>query len=69
MSGAVKDARANRVVAGRDGKRHCASIRRRFVRCGDPSCSVCQVGPGHGPYLYQQWRDGDHVRENYLGRA
>lgn len=58
-----------RVVTGADGQRHVASIRRRFVRCGDASCSTCRDGAGHGPYLYRRYRDGGRIREIYIGRV
>jgi hypothetical protein len=34
------------------------------IPCGK-DCSGCP----HGPYRYRQWRDGDTVRSEYLGKA
>jgi hypothetical protein len=34
------------------------------IPCGK-NCSGCP----HGPYRYRQWRDGDTVRSEYLGKA
>ena len=42
--------------------------RQQYVRCGKPQCGRCSAGPGHGPYWYAIWRDGDHVRTRYVGK-
>jgi DNA-binding SARP family transcriptional activator len=42
--------------------------RQQYVRCGKPKCGRCTTGPGHGPYWYAIWRDGDHVRTRYVGK-
>ena len=43
------------------------SYRSSFRRCGKPNCSTCGEGPGHGPYWYAQWREGNRVRSRYIG--
>jgi hypothetical protein len=35
------------------------------VRCGRPNCR-CATGPGHGPYAYLYWREGDRQRRRYV---
>lgn len=42
--------------------------RQQYVRCGKPKCGRCTTGPGHGPYWYAIWRDGEHVRTRYVGK-
>lgn len=39
------------------------AIRVRLIRC--KHCRPCE---GHGPYLYEYWREGDRVKCRYLGR-
>lgn len=59
--------RKARRPAGREG-RYAAAIISKFVRCGKPGCRICAKGPGHGPYLYRQYRDSQgHVRTEYIG--
>ena len=43
--------------------------RAEYRRCGRPSCRTCSHGPGHGPYLYAVWREGNKVKRQYLGKA
>jgi len=40
-------------------------IRIRKVKCNRKGCGSCP----HGPYAYLGYRDGDRVREIYLGRC
>ncbi len=42
---------------------------RKRIRCGKPKCGKCAAkGPGHGPYWYAFWKDGDRVRSRYIGK-
>lgn len=45
------------------------SVRDEYRRCGRPNCATCREGPGHGPYRYAVWRDGQAVKRKYLGKA
>jgi hypothetical protein len=39
-------------------------MRRRFVKCGKPSCGSCP----HGPYWYAYWTENGRRRSRYVGR-
>ena len=60
------DAHLGNSVAVRDtktGKIHLATIRIKAVNCGKSNCHKCP----HYRYAYAQFRDGQKVREKYLG--
>ena len=40
-----------------------STIQRRWIKCGKQNCGKCP----HGPYFYRLWREGRHVRTEYLG--
>ncbi len=41
----------------------------QFRKCGKPSCGTCKRGPGHGPYWYAYWREGNKLRSGYIGKV
>src|SRR5579884_4194597 len=41
----------------------------QFRKCGKPSCGACKRGPGHGPYWYAYWREGNKLRSGYIGKV
>jgi hypothetical protein len=41
----------------------------QFRKCGKPSCGTCKRGPGHGPYWYAYWREGNKLRSGDIGKA
>lgn len=45
------------------------SVTQEFVKCGKPGCKKCASGPGHGPYWYEYWREGEKIRKRYLGKT
>jgi len=47
------------------GYTYAATIRLKRVSCGKPGCTRCP----HHIYAYAQFRDGNKVREKYLGVA
>lgn len=53
----------NRVIEGDDGKVHTGSVRVKKVRCGKRACRCCP----HASYAYLRYRDGDKIKEKYLG--
>jgi hypothetical protein len=62
------EARAPAVRGGgaRPGTR---ALRKEWTRCGKPTCSTCKSGKGHGPYLYEYWRENGRLRKRYVGLA
>jgi hypothetical protein len=40
---------------------------RIYKKCGNPSCSVCRDGKGHGPYWYAYWRENGKRHTVYVG--
>ena len=51
-------------LVGRDDG---VSYRLQYIRCGKPTC-WCVDKPGHGPYWYACWNDGDKTRSIYIGK-
>lgn len=47
---------------------HAAKVVKKWKKCGKKNCR-CAQGDLHGPYLYLQWREGNRVYQEYLGRA
>lgn len=43
--------------------------RARYRRCRKEGCPLCATGPGHGPYWYRVYREGNKVRTLYVGKA
>jgi hypothetical protein len=41
-----------------------ATIRKEYVKCGNPNCSRCK----HGPYYYGYWKENRKLKKKYLGR-
>ena len=41
-----------------------ATIRREYVKCGDPDCQN-----SHGPYLYAYWKEDKKLKKRYLGKT
>ena len=41
----------------------------QYRKCGKPSCGTCKRGPGHGPYWYAYWREGNKLRSGYIGKV
>ncbi|MFZ0512298.1 MAG: hypothetical protein WAM14_11885 [Candidatus Nitrosopolaris sp.] len=40
-----------------------ATIRKEFIRCGNPDCQN-----QHGPYLYAYWKHGKKLNKRYVGK-
>src|SRR5579863_4996819 len=41
----------------------------QYRRCGKLNCRACRPGaPGHGPYWYAYWWEGERMRSRYLGK-
>lgn len=40
----------------------------QYRKCGKASCSTCRNGQGHGPYTFAYWKEGDRLRNAYLGK-
>ncbi|MHB8586338.1 MAG: DUF6788 family protein [Thermoplasmatota archaeon] len=54
----------------RNVRRKKGTLRKEFTRCGRPNCGKCRDGgPGHGPYLYEYWREGGKTKKRYIGAA
>ncbi|WP_394342641.1 DUF6788 family protein [Saliphagus sp. LR7] len=45
------------------------TVYHEYRTCGDDTCQCMTGGPKHGPYSYRAYRDGDTVRQEYLGKA
>ncbi len=57
------------MASGDDEPAPHVSYNRQYRRCCRPGCPSCSNGqPGHGPYWYAHWREGDRVRSRYLGK-
>lgn len=41
-----------------------ATIRKEYVKCGNPYCHRCK----HGPYYYGYWRENGKLKKKYIGR-
>src|SRR5260370_1380052 len=41
----------------------------KFSKGGNPPCSTCRDGQGHGPYSYAYWGEGSRLRSEYIGKA
>ena len=41
------------------------SIAVQYIRCSKPGCR-CLAGEKHGPYYYRIWREGVHIRKEYI---
>ena len=41
-----------------------ATIRKEYVKCGNPVCYRCQ----HGPYYYAYWKDNGKLKKKYIGK-
>jgi hypothetical protein len=41
----------------------------QYRKCGKPTCGTCKRGPGHGPYWYAYWREGNKLRSGYVGKT
>jgi hypothetical protein len=41
----------------------------QYRKCGKPTCGTCKRGPGHGPYWYAYWREGNKLRSGYIGKT
>jgi hypothetical protein len=41
-----------------------ATIRKEYVKCGNPYCYSCK----HGPYYYGYWKDNGKLKKKYIGR-
>lgn len=50
-------------------KANGVSYQLEYVKCGKERCKKCKKdGPGHGPYFYAYWREGDKVKKKYIGK-
>lgn len=54
----------NRMIKGKDGMNHYGRIRIKKVYCGK-KCKKCP----HPAFAYLQYRDGDQVKEKYIGKV
>jgi len=63
----LKDKKGQPAVYFNDetGEKIKGSIRIREVRCGKPNCKKCP----HKAYAYLRYRQGEKVKEKYLGVA
>jgi hypothetical protein len=41
-----------------------ATIRKEYVKCGNPYCSRCE----HGPYYYGYWKENGKLKKKYIGK-
>jgi Family of unknown function (DUF6788) len=41
-----------------------ATIRKEYVKCGNPYCYRCK----HGPYYYGYWKENGKLKKKYIGR-
>ena len=41
-----------------------ATIRKEYVRCGNPYCNRCK----HGPYYYTYWKENGKLKKKYIGK-
>jgi hypothetical protein len=41
-----------------------ATIRKEYVKCGNPNCYRCK----HGPYYYGYWIENGKLKKKYIGR-
>lgn len=41
-----------------------ATIRKEYVKCGNPYCYRCK----HGPYYYAYWKQGRKLKKKYIGK-
>ncbi len=62
---------------GRRGGKHMTKLptdlhityQLQYRKCGKPTCGTCKRGPGHGPYWYAYWREGNKLRSGYIGKT
>jgi hypothetical protein len=43
-----------------------ATIRKEYVKCGNPDCQT--IHRPHGPYLYAYWRQDKKLKKIYVGK-
>ena len=41
-----------------------ATIRKEYIKCGNPCCYRCK----HGPYYYGYWKENGKLKKKYIGR-
>lgn len=41
-----------------------ATIRKEYVKCGNPYCYRCK----HGPYYYGYWKENGKLKKKYIGK-
>lgn len=41
-----------------------ATIRKEYIKCGNPNCSRCE----HGPYYYGYWKENGKLKKRYIGK-
>jgi hypothetical protein len=39
------------------------TIRKEYVKCGNPYCYRCK----HGPYYYAYWKENGKLKKKYIG--
>lgn len=49
----------------KEGRVRIGTVRIKSVHCGKKSCTKCP----HAKYFYAQYRDGEKVRDKYIGVA
>lgn len=51
------------------GREPTITHRQEWTRCNNERCKRCKDGPGHGPYWYAYWREGETVKKKYIGKS
>lgn len=65
-SGAVRPEHGDRIAfVDPKGRVIIGTVRAKKVRCGKKECNQCP----HEKYFYAQYRDGEKVKEKYIGVA
>jgi len=41
-----------------------ATIRKEYIKCGNPNCYRCK----HGPYYYGYWKENGKLNKKYIGK-